>query len=126
MPTAVGFSPVSRSAGIAIFAKLAERWHIPRGEWHVLLGRDSPNTIRNWEKASGNAPLDADVQERLSHLVAIYDALHRIFGDSTFADEWIRVGNDAFGGDAPVTRLFSGRFADLYEVRLYLERSLAR
>lgn len=124
MAIAVGYTPVSRGAGMAIFARLAEHWRIPKKDWHVLLGRESSNTLRNWE---GNpSPLDADVQERLSHLVAIYDASHRLFGDQAFADRWIHTANRAFGDATPLSRLLTGRFSDLYEVRLYLEQSLAR
>jgi hypothetical protein len=130
LATTLGFAPVSRAVGLAIFSRLAHRWRIPKGDWHVVLGRDSPNTIRNWERSARASdvgpPLDADVQERLSHLVAIYDALHRLFGDPTFADRWVHVGNRAFGGDPPLARLLTGRFSDIYEVRLYLEQCLNR
>jgi hypothetical protein len=121
--TAVGFSPVSRGAGVAIFARLADRWRIPKKDWPVLLGCSS-NTIRNWE--GSESPLDADVQERLSHLVAIYDAIHRLFGDPTFADRWIHTDNRAFGGAPPLSRLLTGQFSDIYDVRLYLEQCLSR
>ena len=103
-------------------SRLAERWDIPKGDWHTLLGRHSPNTIRNW--ATSDQALEADVQERLSHLVSIYDALHRIFGDEAFADAWLHRAHVAFGGQAPLDRMRSGKFSDLYDVRLYLDQAL--
>ncbi|MGH7706772.1 MAG: antitoxin Xre/MbcA/ParS toxin-binding domain-containing protein [Vulcanimicrobiaceae bacterium] len=126
----VGHAPVPRRIGVQAFLRLAERWGLDRGDLHVLLGRNSPNTIRNWIKAADHdrerdVRLEADVQERLSHLVAIYDGLHRLFGDAAYADAWIRTENRAFGGQTPLSRMLSGQFADLYEVRLYIERSIA-
>jgi hypothetical protein len=127
---AIGNPPVSRRVGIRAFVNLADRWKIEKGAWPALLGRSSPNTIRHWIKSAEtgedrDAPLEADVQERLSHLLSIYDGLHRLFGDDAYADAWIRTENRAFGGQTPLSRLLTGRFSDLYEVRLYIERALA-
>ncbi len=121
----VGHEPVSRRVGMKAFQSLAEKWQIPRSDWPVLLGRSSTTTIRNW-KENAKKPLDADVAERLSHLVSIYDGLHRLFGDSAYADAWIHEPNRAFGDQSPLERLLNGQFADLYEVRLYIEQALAR
>jgi Antitoxin Xre/MbcA/ParS C-terminal toxin-binding domain/Antitoxin Xre-like helix-turn-helix domain len=127
---AVRHQPIPRRVGIRAFINLAARWGLEKSAWPVLLGRSSPNTIRAWIKAAErnedrDAPLEADVQERLSHLISIYDGLHRLFGDEAYADAWIRTENRAFGGDTPLSRMLSGKFADLYEVRLYVERALA-
>lgn len=124
---AVADPPVSRRVGMRAFVNLAGRWKIEKGAWPALLGRSSPNTIRHWIKAGADrdAPLEADVQERLSHLLSIYDGLHRLFGDDAYADAWIRTENRAFGGQTPLSRLLTGRFSDLYDVRLYIERALA-
>ena len=126
----VGNAAIPRRVGIKAFLTLAERWKLPKGDWPRLLGRRAPNTIRHWVKAAENdaerdVPLDADVLERLSHLVAIYDGVHRLFGDEAYADAWIRTGNRAFGGQSPLERILTGQFGDLYEVRLYVERALA-
>jgi antitoxin Xre/MbcA/ParS-like protein len=127
---AVGHARIPRRVGIRAFVNLAERWQLEKAAWPVLLGRNSPNTIRNWIKATEqdedrDAMLEADVQERLSHLISIYDGLHRLFGDDKYADNWIRTENRAFGGQTPLSRMLTGQFADLYEVRLYIERALA-
>jgi hypothetical protein len=61
--------------------------------------------------------------ERLSHILAIYAALHSIYLDPARADSWVRRPNDdaLFGGRAPLDRLLVGRVADIYEVRRYAE-----
>jgi hypothetical protein len=120
---------VDRGVAVRAFVGVAERWNIPKGDWPALLGKSSPNTVRSWiESASLGDPvgarLDADVAERISHLLSIYDGLHRLFGDGAYADRWIRLENAAFGGEAPLSRLRSGRFSDLYEIRIYVERAL--
>jgi hypothetical protein len=127
---AVGHAPIPRRVGIRAFLSLADRWKLEKSDWPILLGRRAPNTIRHWIKAADDdaerdVPLDADIQERLSYLVAIYDGLHRLFGDDAYADAWIRTPNGAFGGQLPLERLLTGQFSDLYEIRVYIERALA-
>ncbi len=127
---AVGREPIPRRVGMRAFVALAGRWKLSKGDWPILLGGRSANTIRHWVKAAEEGTerdvvLDADVQERLSHLVAIYDGLHRLFGDEAYADAWIRTPNQAFAGQTPLERMLTGQFSDLYEVRLYVERALA-
>ncbi len=67
--------------------------------------------------------MTVDLMERLSHLLAIYGALHSLYLEHGRADAWIRRPNDAplFEGRTPLDRLLGGRVADLYEVRRYLE-----
>lgn len=123
---AIAHKPIPRRVGIRAFQRLADRWSIKKKDWHILLGRNSPNTVQNWIKSTDHdAFLETDVQERLSHLIAIYDGLHRLFGDAKYADEWIHTPNKAFGGQKPLDRMLSGQFSDIYEVRLYIERALA-
>ena len=109
------------------FLRLAQRWQLPRKSWPTILSR-SARALDGWvsEIASNKeAKLDSDVEERLSHLIAIYDGLHRLFGDPAYADAWIRTPNRAFGGQQPIDKMLTGTFADLYEVRQYIERALA-
>jgi len=109
------------------FVRLAERWDLDKADWPRLLGR-SENTVRAWVKAiDTDGPqtyLDADVAERLSHLVSIYDGLHRLFGDPAYADRWPKLPNRAFGDHPPLQFMLHG-FSELHNVRLYIERALA-
>ena len=84
------------------FVKLAERWKIEKGAWPALLGRSSPNTVRHWIKTAETG------------------------GDrEAYADAWVRTENWEFAGQTPLSRLQTGQFSDLDEIRLYVERALA-
>jgi hypothetical protein len=109
------------------FVRLAERWRLHRTAWPALLAR-SQRAIDGWKsdiESDRDTKLDADVAERISHLVAIYDGLHRLFGNSEYADSWVHQPNRAFGGQKPIDRLLTGMFTDLYDVRIYVDRALA-
>lgn len=104
------------------FFRVAEAWQLGADEQRTLLGRPARTTFYRWRKGeTGGVTLDT--MERLSHLLAIYAALHSIYLDHARADSWMGRPNDAalFGGRAPVVRLLLGRVADLYEVRRYVE-----
>lgn len=121
-------SGVPRRIGIQAFVSLTERWQIAKAAWPILLGR-SPSTIRTWLRVSKGGinrevPLAEDVQERISHLVSIYDGLHRLFGDVPYSDSWIQTPNHAFGDQTPLERLLRGDLASMGEVRSYVERAL--
>jgi hypothetical protein len=65
--------------------------------------------------------LDADVLERIGHVLAIYNGLHAIFGDAIFADAWVHKPNAAFAGEAPIARILTGSFTALVQVRNYVD-----
>jgi putative toxin-antitoxin system antitoxin component (TIGR02293 family) len=115
---------VSRSVALKALSRIAERWQLRRQDLSGLLGRVPGRTLRDWyERDRGQ--LSPDAIERISHIVAIYDGLHRLFGDSDYADRWIHNPNDAFGGSKPVELLLSGSFTALVNVRQYIDRALA-
>lgn len=110
------------AAALRAFFRLAEAWQIGADEQRTLLGRPARTTFYRWRKGeTGGVTLDT--MERLSHLLAIYAALHSIYLDHSRADVWIQRPNDSalFGGRTPIERLLLGRVADLYEVRRYVE-----
>ncbi len=123
---------ISRRVGFTAVHSLSERWYLGLEDWPRMLSR-SRSTI--YKAASGRNPvyikahrefLDADIAERLSHIVSIYNGLHILFGDSAFADEWVNTPNRAFGDAEPITLIKSGRFEDLFRVRAYVDRSNAQ
>jgi hypothetical protein len=109
-------------AALRAFFRLADAWGLSAEEQRTLLGEPAKTTFYRWRQGESGA-VTLDLVERLSHVLAIYGALHSLYVDHERADAWIQRPNDAplFGGRPPLERLLGGRVADLYEVRRYLE-----
>ena len=104
------------------FFRIAGAWDLSVEEQMTLLGLGSRSTYFKWKK-EGTDRLSADLLERLSYIFGIYKSLHILLPDGALADRWLRTPNtgELFGGKAPLERLLSGRIADLYVVRTYLD-----
>ncbi len=113
---------VRRTVALKLLERVAEHWNLRKHHLPALLNRP-PRTVRDWAE-NDRAPLEPDALERISHLLGIYDGLHRLYGDERFADQWVHRPNPAFGGHAPTELLLSGRFTALVEVRRYIEQAL--
>jgi len=121
---------ISRRVALTALKRASERWKLAHKYWSAILHKGD-STIYGWYRDidQGNepdAPLDADVAERISHLLSIYVGLHQLFGDTPFADEWMNRPNRAFGEVAPIELIKTGRFEDLWKVRSYVDRSNAQ
>lgn len=114
----------SADAAMRTFWRLAEAWKLNIAEQLTLLGVARP-TLYQWRQGQG-VPLDADVQQRLSHLFGIYAALQRLLPVPERADEWIRKPNTApfLAGASALDRMMGGKLADLLAVRQYLDAYL--
>lgn len=112
---------ISPKVALDALARVADRWNLKQQDLPALLGT-SPRTVRAWYK-SPPARLDRHVLERISHLLAIYNALNAIFA-MPFADEWIHQPNRAFGDRAPIALLRSGGFTELVDIRRYLDQAM--
>jgi hypothetical protein len=120
---------IPRAAALTAFAGVADRWNVPKTKRHLLLGQPE-RTVYTWfsklgDKDEDGAALDATTTERISHVVSIYNALHRLLAGNA-ADEWMQLPNRAFGGAKPIDVLLGGRFEDLIEIRHYVDRAVYR
>ncbi|MDE2571482.1 MAG: DUF2384 domain-containing protein [bacterium] len=115
---------ISRSVALKAVGRIAERWGLGKPELARVLGMLPARTVRDWFERDRNEPLPHDVVERISHLIGIYDGLHRLFGDDAYADRWIAIKNEAFGSREPRELLLSGSFTALVDIRRYVERAL--
>lgn len=117
----------NKTAGAALrtFFNIARVWKLDESEAMTLLGFDEKNrsTYFKWKKDPKNARLNRDKLERLSYIFGIYKDLQELLPEPEAADGWIHRPNDAplFGGRAALERMLSGRVADLYVVRRYLD-----
>ena len=113
------------AAAFRTFLRIADLWGLSVDEQLVLLGHPARSTYYTWKR--GGAPsLSHDTMERLSYLLGIYKALQILLPEPKRADGWLRSANDAplFGGRPALERMLSGRVADLFLVRQYLDAQL--
>jgi hypothetical protein len=120
---------VSRTVALGAIQELAERWGVPKTKRYLLLGQPE-STVNHWFAALnrdelGDAPLDQTMLERISHLVSIYDGLHRLFVGGE-ADAWMHRANRAFAERTPLDVLLTGSFENLLKVRYYIDQALYR
>ena len=109
-------------AAFRTFFRIAEAWELTVEEQMKLLGVTSRSTFYKWRQ-DPPARLSPDLLERLSYIFGIYKDLQVLLPESRAADGWLRRPNAAavFGGEPAAARMLSGRIADLYVVRQYLD-----
>jgi uncharacterized protein (DUF2384 family) len=104
------------------FFKLAEVWKLNEEDQLTLLGLQARSTLYKWKKER-DGRLSMDTLERISYLLGIFKALNILLPDQAAADAWLKKPNAAplFGGKSALQRMLSGRVADLFVVRQYLD-----
>ena len=110
------------SAGLRGFFGITEKWGLLEKENIILLGEPSRATYYNWKRGEVGK-LSRDTLERLSYIVGIYKALRILISNDTLAHAWVTRENDApmFAGQPPLKLMLTGKLADLYRVRAYLD-----
>ncbi len=113
---------VAKSA-LKTFFNIADAWKLTTDEAMTLLGLDSRSTYFKWKKQPESAKLNPDKLERLSYIFGIYKALQVLLPRADAADQWLKQPNLAlpFQGKSALERMLTGRVADLYIVRQYLD-----
>lgn len=125
MKTAIKPDNDTRRAQVALdaFFRLMDFWGLTVAQAMTLLGIPSRSTYMSW-KARAPAKLAPDAMERISYLLGIHKALRILFSrNEQSVREWIKApnSNPLFGGRPALERMLSGRVADLYEVRRFLD-----
>ena len=105
------------------FFNIARLWSLNREEQKKLLGLTADSTYYKWKSNPDAARFNPDTLERISYILGIYKALQILLPDEKAADAWIRKPNDIplFAGRPALERMLSGKVADLYTVRQYLD-----
>lgn len=115
----------ARKAQVALhaFFRLVDFWELNTQQAMTLLGASSRSTYMSW-KAKAPAKLSPDTLERISYLLGMHKALRILFSrDVQSVRDWIKApnSNPLFGNKSALERMLSGRVADLYEVRRFLD-----
>lgn len=115
-------TPITDEEGGAMLRailNLFQKWRLTDEEAATLL--DLPlRTYRRW-KAERPGRLSNDLKARLSNLLGIHKALRLIFVEPQRAYDWIKLQNDAFGGQSALEIMLGGNLTDLMRVRRYLD-----
>jgi hypothetical protein len=109
-------------SGMRLFFNLAKLWRLSVSEQQTLLALPR-STLAQYRRHPDSVRLELETLERLSCLLGIYKALQILVPDTAQADEWVRRpnSNPLFNGRTALDRMLSGRVADLYVVRRYLD-----
>src|SRR6218665_1988769 len=102
------------------FFRIAEAWGLKEQEQMRLLGLDNRSTFQSWKRGDVSA-IPRDALERISYVMGIYKGLQMLVPAT--ADNWVRKPNKSplFGGRSALERMTSGKVADLYVVRQYID-----
>jgi hypothetical protein len=105
---------------LKVFAKITARWGLTREQQRTVLAT-SESTLRRWLRDPSSAAPNRDQLERISYVMGVFDGLHRMLGDTEYADAWVESPNPHFGERAPLARMLDGNVADLAFVRAYVD-----
>jgi uncharacterized protein (DUF2384 family) len=105
---------------IRTFERIADRWKLSGGERERVLGL-SHSKYHRVKAEPDRAVLLPDTLERISHVFGIFKALQVLFPDAVRANSWIDRPSRRLGGETARSRLTSGRFTDLVDLRRYLD-----
>ena len=111
------------AAALQGFFSITERWGLSATQQRCLLGNPAESTFFKWKSTKAAKRLDSATLERISYILGIHKALRILLPTERAAYEWVNKPNASplFLGQAALSRMLSGRVADLYEVRKYLD-----
>ena len=107
---------------------LLESWNI-RGEHQIaVLSLPSTTRLRMLRRYRDDTPFpdDADVMERIEHLVGIAEALHTTFPrNANMAAQWMNQPHRRFSNRTPVSVMVEEGLSGLISVRAHLDCAFA-
>ena len=112
----------SSRVALNAFERIAAGWNLSPREGAELLNV-SEATMQHWFEEIEAADVGADVLERISHLVWIWEDLAAVFGDGELARSWVRRPNTDFGEEPPLASMVGGDAEALRFVRAYLREA---
>lgn len=95
---------INHAVALKAFDRIADAWHLSTEERCQILGVER-SLYEDWKSGRSKPKLSNRQIVAVSKVLNIYDGLHRLFGDKSYADRWIRCENAAFDNQHPVTLL---------------------
>jgi hypothetical protein len=104
------------------FFNIARAWQLSVAEERGLLGWPPPSTLHKY-KSGDTGVLSFDTLTRVSLVLGIYKALHILYAEPLFADNWLRMPNtnSLFGGRSPLAFVLDSGIDGLFQLRRLLD-----
>ncbi|RST30267.1 DUF2384 domain-containing protein [Sphingomonas ginkgonis] len=114
---------VSRTAK-KIFATISDAWGLAEAQQRTILGLPVEQSLSKWH--ANPSPMGSEQMIQISHLMAIYKALHTLLHQASRANAWPQKPNKAplFNGGSALDLLLRGRQEDIHLVRRYLKAEM--
>ncbi len=115
--------PARASApALRAFGAIATEWDLSAKQRRQILGL-AASTYYAYVKRLDAVRLSPDTLERVSYVLGIYKALRILLPRGEARLAWLRNANSdpEFGGTPPLAVMASGKVANLYRVRRYLD-----
>lgn len=106
---------LNQAVALKAFDRVADVWQLSTEERCQILKTEC-GTYGDWTSGSGKPTLSDSQIITISKVINIYDGLHRLFGDKSYADRWVRCENAAFEKQQPLNLLLTQDAAGLDRV----------
>ena len=104
------------------FFNTARAWQLSVTEERGLLGWPPSSTFHKY-KSGDVGVLSFDTLTRISLVLGVYKALHILYAEPVFADNWLRMPNtnQLFGGRTPLAFVLDSGMDGLFQLRRLLD-----
>ena len=104
------------------FFNTARAWQLSATDERGLLGWPPTSTFHKYKGGEAGA-LSFDTLTRISLVLGIYKALHILYAEPIFADNWLRMpnANPLFGGRTPLAFVLDSGIDGLFQLRRLLD-----
>jgi len=107
---------------LSAFFNIAREWQLSATEERGLLGWPPVSTFHKYKSGDAGV-LSFDTLTRISLVLGIYKALHILYAERLFADNWLRMPNTnrLFGGRTPLAFVLDSGIDGLFQLRRLLD-----
>ena len=106
---------IDHAVALKAYDRIADAWQLSSEERFQILSAER-GIYEDWASGKRTPKLSDPQIITISKVVNIYDGLHRLFGDKSYADRWIRCENAAFDKQQPLSLLLTQDGAGLDRV----------